>query len=116
MGIKGFSKTTRSRQRMPWDEFTVASTDEGDLRRLKRAFGGDIYDILGGDDEGEAYIAMAGDESKVGDKYIHLRRKMSLSSLYSPDARLAQLSDMSQEYKDKVEAEQEEKQANLSMF
>merc|ERR1711865_1176516 len=112
IGIKGFSKTTRSRKREPWDEFTIASTDQDDLRRLKRAFGGDIYDILGGDDEGESYIAMAGDESKVGDKYIHLRRKMSLSQLYNPDERLKQLSNMSQEYKDQVEAEIEEKDAN----
>merc|ERR1711865_507598 len=115
-GIKGFSKSVRSRKRQPWDDFTVTATDQDDLRRLKRAFGGDIYDIGSKDDDDEAYFAMAGDEQMIGDKFIHLRRKMSLTSLYSPDKRLQQLDEMAKKYKEDVATEIEENKNELSMF
>jgi hypothetical protein len=113
--IQGLSKVSRSR-REPWDEFTSKTTDMAEMTRLKTAFTGDIYDVKMGDDDEEDYLAMAGDESKVGDKFIHLRRKMSLSSLYNPDERLAQLSDMTKEYKETVEAEIEERDQSVEFF
>ena len=41
---------------------------------------------------------------------------MSLSTLYTPDQRLTQLSEMSQEYNSAVQSEIEERDKNVSVF
>jgi len=104
---------SRSKKAQPWDTYSVSQIDVEDVERLRSRLQDNAHThVEKGSDEFDV-LSLAGDEVSVGEKYIGLKRKMSVSRLDSSMKNLQELCRVNRQH-DKAVARDKEDAENAA--